>query len=84
MAIEHDANGNSYITINNIRVTWVHREKGEKDWSDSRAYLRIQAYRGDPNESLSLYPGAELPIVSEREILTLIGAISELTLAESS
>lgn len=80
MTIDQDKSGNAFITVGNVRVTWAH--KGSEGWADSDGYLRIQAYKADPEESQALYPGAELPIRSGRDVCALIAAIATLAAGE--
>lgn len=82
MTINTDGNGNSYIDANNVRVTWIRRE--DDGWTGPGDYIRLQAYRGNPEETQALHRGAELPVSSGWNICALVAAISALAVNQAA
>ena len=83
MRIENDGRGNPFITVGNLRVTYVDGEKreGEKDWA-GQSVIRMQAYKGNPEESQSLNMGPEYPVRNHRKVYRFFAAISYLLAEE--
>ena len=79
MKIELDGNGNPFITVGNLRITYVEGKKREKekDWA-GMSVLRIQAYKDDPEISHALFIGPEYPVRTHKEACRLIAATSYL------
>lgn len=79
MKIELDGKGNPFITVGNLRITYVEGKKREegKDWS-GKSVLRIQAYKEYPEKSYALFMGPEFPVRNHREACSFIAAISYL------
>jgi hypothetical protein len=79
MIIELDGKGNPFITVGNLRITYVEGKKREegKDWA-GMSVLRIQAYKDDPNNACPLFMGPEYPVRDHKEACRLIAAISYL------
>lgn len=76
MKIEKDASGNSYVEVDNIRLTYVpdRRRPNEKKWVGSDV-IRIQAYRGNGK---SLYMGGEFPVKSDEQVVEFIHGMTHL------
>ena len=68
-----DGSGQHYVNVGNVRLTVVEGER----WAgpEVRHYLRLQAYKGEP-EASGLNQGAELPIRDLRSVLELLAGIS--------
>lgn len=66
---QKDEAGNLYIETNNVRITYVNKEKGNS--------LKIQPYKNQPDGS-SLCKGTEIPLNDSYDFLTLIGELSLL------
>ena len=79
MKTELDGNGNPFITVGNLRITYVEGKKKEKekDWA-GMSVLRIQAYLEDPEKSHALMMGPEYPVRTHREACRLFAATSYL------
>ncbi len=77
MNIQKDGKGNSFVKVENIRITYVPvtNRQDTKDWSGYNV-LRFQAYRSATDDSL--YQGAELPISSSEVFIDLISALCTL------
>ena len=73
---EIDNNGNSFVKVGNIRVTYKPNKKGKKTFS-GKDVLSFRAYVDDSvNDALLI--GPELSIKSSKTILKLIEAIALL------
>lgn len=72
-----DSKGNSYVEVENIRITYVKQinRLGAKDWPGTDV-IRIQAYRGGGTNQMHM--GAEYPIYDSKDGYKLIAAISTL------
>lgn len=77
MEIKKDSKGNSYVEVDNLRITYVDckNRSSIKDWPNADV-LRVQAYRGGANKSL--HQGAEYPIYNDKSAYNLIEAIGKL------
>ena len=75
--MEADKNGNLFVEIGNIRMTYVDKKNRQtsKNWSGSDT-IRFSAYRNATTNSL--HKGAEVPIKSKDEIIELIEALCVL------
>jgi hypothetical protein len=79
MTIETDGSGQSFTTVENVRVTVRHPER-DKDWAGTGRYLGSRAHR-DGEGGGGLMMGADLPIrsgASDRAILTAVGSLLTL------
>lgn len=79
MQIQKDSSRNPYLEVGNVRITYVPRNQRQsaKDWAGSDV-IRIQAYKEDPAVSKSLFPGAEFPIESHKQVVELLSAVAYL------
>lgn len=77
MVTQIDKNGNVYIEVENIRISYIEQKNRSnlKDWPNANV-LRIQAYRG--STSKALHKGAEYPVCDNKSINSLFEAISKL------
>jgi hypothetical protein len=72
-----DRNGQSFITVGPVRVTYVKAAKRRsKDWA-GKDVIRIQAHVGGM-PSGRLHKGAEIPVDGPADILNLIQAVLRL------
>lgn len=78
-----DSKGNQFESVSNVRITYVSQRSrlNANDWSNGDV-LRIQAYRGEENDSLHI--GPEINLNSPNTILELIEALCRIYRAESS
>lgn len=76
METKTDSKGSVYIEVSNLRITYVEQKNRSslKDWPNSDV-LRIQAYKGDGKK---LFQGAEYPVKDEKDIYSLLQALSIL------
>ncbi|MGC8605227.1 MAG: hypothetical protein ACP5VS_16290 [Desulfomonilaceae bacterium] len=79
MQIQKDGSGNPYVEVGNVRITYVPRSQRQsaKDWAGSDV-IRIQAYKDDPAVCKALFPGAEFPVESHKQVVELISAVAYL------
>ncbi|MCD4654913.1 hypothetical protein K8T06_13385 [bacterium] len=79
MRNENDGRGNPFITVGNLRITYVDgKQRDEKENWSGESVLRIQAYKGNPEESYAMHRGPEFPVRSHKEACCFIAAISYL------
>jgi hypothetical protein len=66
--------GAPFVNVHNLRITLVRKEDG---WAgpEYAYYIRIQAYKGDPEELGPLNQGPELPVAGHADVLRLIQGI---------
>lgn len=83
MQILKDGSGNSYVEVNNLRITYVPRSQRQsaKDWAGSDV-IRVTAYRDDPSVSKALHRGSEFPVESHKQVVELISAVAYLIAQE--
>lgn len=83
MQIKTDGSRNPYVEVSNVRITHVPRSQRQsaKDWAGSDV-IRIQAYKDDPAVSKALFPGAEFPVESHKQVVELISAVAYLIAQE--
>ena len=86
MKIDKDGKGQPFITVGNVRVTLVPADKRSSalNWAagECKYYIRIQAYKDNPDISQSLHPGTEFPVTNHKEVCALLSAISHLVVEE--
>lgn len=77
MKIEKDGQGNAFVRVGNVRLTYVTAEKraAKKNWA-GQSVLRVTAYRNDKNDLQ--HRGAEFPIGTESEALAFVEAFCAL------
>lgn len=79
MTIEIDGSGQSFTTVENVRVT-VRRPEKEKDWAGTGRYLGFRAHQDGEGEG-RLMMRADLPIgsdASDEAILNTVGGLLTL------
>lgn len=74
---DKDSRGHIYATVGNVRITYIPaKDRSESNnWADSDV-VRIQAYKGDADDSL--HRGAEFPIASPEDFENFLVAISQV------
>ena len=65
MIVETDTNGHSFVTVGNVRITYL----PQSSWAEGSS-LRIQAYQNDKN--YSLFPGPEFSVENADDLIDAI------------
>lgn len=77
MEVLKDSKGNTYVDVENIRITYVENKNRQSntDWAETDV-IRFQAYKGHDNNALHM--GAEIPIERTIQILDLMEALIKI------